>query len=567
MLAFTLFFTSMVQAQGQLSSRVDRTQLSLEETFKLTVRYNEQVMFGEPDFSGLEQNFDILSQQRGNQYRSINGKAESWTQWSLVLAPKKEGKLLIPSFEYEGSYSDAIEISVEKPSGTTGIDSEKPVFIETVISKNKAFVQEQLIYTIRLFTSVDLSGLDRGDFAVPDALVKQVAENQYQKNINGRPYGVVETSYAIFPQKSGVLTIPPVLWTVAVQNNQGYRYDPFLSRGGQRLRLRSEGDTIDVLPKPGNYTAAQWLPASQIELSQSWSQEPNNFKVGEPITRTISIHAKGLMASQLPPLSIQDIRGVKYYPDQPQADETVSAAGINTVKTESYAIVPSQPGTITLPAVTLTWWDTVNNRIQEASLPVQTIQVAESRAATSPNPASGAQQDPSQQYAAEDAAQPSPLAPASFSGSLQQRGLWFYTTVLLAFSTLFFAMLWRTARKTSTATASTPAAATDTQATEKQAYRKLKQALQGAEPQTIRTALLAWARVYENAPNLSSLHQLGDIWPPLAASLNQLEASLYGQGSSRFDAQPLQQAIIDIRRHGVARDKAQTDSGLPPLYG
>ena len=94
-------FSAMSLAKGQLVAKVDRTQVTLEETLKLTLRYNQQVMFGEPDFSLLNTNFDVLGNHRSNQYRSVNGRAESWTQWSLTLAPKKEGKLLIPSFEYE----------------------------------------------------------------------------------------------------------------------------------------------------------------------------------------------------------------------------------------------------------------------------------------------------------------------------------------------------------------------------------------------------------------------------------------------------------------------------------
>ncbi len=552
-----LLLSAFSQAAGKLEAKVDRTQVSLEETFKLTLKYNEQVMFGEPDFSGLEKNFDILGNHRSNKYRSINGRAESWTQWSLTLAPKREGKLLIPSFEYEAVFSEAIQITVKKAPSYKASATNKPVYIETEISKPKAFVQEQLLYTIRLFTSVDLSGLNRGDFAVENALLKQVSENQYKRTIDGKTYGIIELSYAIFPQQSGTLTIPAHTWDVTIQNRQGYRYDPFLTRGGQRLRLRIESRDIDVLPKPSNYSGQHWLPASDIRLSQNWSQPATAFKVGEPITRTVSVTAKGLMGSQLPPLNLDTTSGVKYYPDQPQSEETVGADGITTINTQSYAIVPNKPGRFTLPAITLNWWDTNTNRMREASLPVQVIEVAGEIKAP--------RVDETTDSAAAAAEGTPEVAVAPGINSI-----WGLVSALLTILCLVLASLWWRARSAlarinqNNAPSPKTIPASDS---ERDCYNSLKASLKSGQNGDIRAALLPWGQSFCRTHGLdypNSLGQLAALSHPLAQAISQLESELYGSETTHFDAAGLAQAVDALRKQ-PPRPTTQ-DEVIAPLY-
>lgn len=555
---FSFVFSPSAAAKNQLEAKVDRQQVSLEETLKLTLRYNEQVMFGEPDISQLHANFDVLGNHRSNQYRSVNGRAESWTQWSLTLAPKKEGKLLIPSFNYKGAFSEAIEVTVKKAATYQSSGGDKPIFIETSISKPEAFVQEQLIYTIRLFTSVGLTSLNRQDFAVENALLKQVSENRYQRNVGGKPYSVIEIAYAIFPQQSGRLTVPAHTWDVTAQSRQGQRHDPFLSRRGQRLRLQVNRQDVSVLPKPTNYSGDHWLPAANITLSQTWSQDPSSFKVGEPITRTLKVSAKGLMASQLPPLSINETTGVKYYPDQPQSEEALGLDGITTLKAESYAIVPNKPGSFTLPAVTLSWWDTQQNRIREASLPVQTIEVTGevTQTATAIDQLNDVVTEPKTEF-------------AQFSG--EASSTWMYVSVLSIMANILLAILWARARFASNLQQQPRSALPQNgNRSEHHYYKALKECLKKDDENQTRQALLLWGQSFYaqqklGRETLTTLQQLGQLSPALQQAIAELESRLYAQLTTSFNPSALAQAIDDLRKN-PPRDDTNTKSDLPALY-
>ncbi|WP_423895314.1 BatD family protein [Candidatus Pelagadaptatus aseana] len=551
-LLLAISMVNVANATTQFTAQVDRNTLSVEETLTLQLRYYEQVLFGEPDLSQLENNFDILSQRRNQQYHSVNGKAESWTQWKITLAPKREGKLLIPSFEFKGAFTDAIEVQVKKSPVYSGQVANQPVFMEVALDKTSAFVQEQIIYTVRLFTSVNLHSLDRTDFDVQGAEVKKISENQYQKTINGKAYGVVEIKYALFPQQSGSLTVPSGLWSVVI-NQQNYRRDPFYSdpfaRNGKKINLRTPEKTVNILAQPGTYDADVWLPARQIELQQSWSQAPDTFKVGEPITRNITIKAEGVTAAQLPPLTIEPMTGLSYYPDQPQSDEQLSAQGVTTIKQESYAIVANKPGTITLPAVTLKWWDTEAKRMRESRLPIQTIQVEGTAAPV-------AILEPEPTAISADEANP--------TQTTNSNPVWFYTTLLTTLSTLLFAGLWLSARRSGH-----PMPTPDKKPVKPAIDPKaLHQALESGDPTQARQALIQWGQTHFDDSGLTGLQQLARYCDDtdFSESLTALDHQLYGSEEQR-----LPPALIDALKQGIGRVKINTaeqpeKSSLPPLY-
>ncbi|WP_226999777.1 BatD family protein [Microbulbifer aggregans] len=384
-LLFALTLPTAARASDLLNATVDRNEIGIDETLNLRLRYSGTESGGQPDFELLEQDFDILSRQQSNQYRVINGRAESFVEWMLVLAPKREGNLFIPSMHYHGEVSDAIPIAVSEP-GSRPDAPNRQAFLEVELDKDRVFVQEQLLVKVRLYTTIGLHDIATEALQVPGAHVEKVDEQRYERRINGVGHAVYELTYAIFPESSGQLTIPALNY-VAVAG----RRDPFslFNRNTQRLRLRSEPQTIEVNPKPNTYTGTHWLPAASLGIVQSWSQDPDTFTVGEPITRILTLRAEGLRAAQLPPLPQLSVDGLKTYPDQPQQDDQVSTGGITGSRIETTAIVATKPGDYQLPPITITWWDTKTGRQRATQLPAFRFTVTGSAAATNTAPADG----------------------------------------------------------------------------------------------------------------------------------------------------------------------------------
>ena len=358
---------------ADLTAKVDRTILDANETLQLVIRYDGQAFRSQPDFEPLTSDFEILSNNRQQQYSRVNGQSQSYTDWNLVLMPKRTGVILVPSLSYKNDVSNALEITVRAASNSSASAGQQPVYTETLVDKDAAYIQEQIILTQRLYTSVQLSDLSLSELDIADVILQRMGETQYQKRINGRNYLVVEVQYALFPQVVGKLDIPALRFG-AYESASGGQFGMFSNRGSRIFR-NTESKTIDIMPRPAHIAADQWMPSTEVQLTEQWSSDLTDLTVGEPITRTIAINASGLTGAQISPLPITESDAYKSYPDQPQLEETVNDGTVIGTRTETMALVPNRAGQITFPQIKVRWWDTINQRMQTAVLPSKTVDV------------------------------------------------------------------------------------------------------------------------------------------------------------------------------------------------
>jgi hypothetical protein len=174
-------------------------------------------------------------------------------------------------------------------------------------------------------------------------------------------------------------------WEANIGNRSSSLFDLY-SRQNSLRRLRSEAQTINVKPKPANYVGDHWLPAKKMAISESWSDGFPEFVQGEPITRSITLMADGLTASQLPTLVMDYPRNINQYPESPKVDEQKSNQGILTNSVQTQALLVTQAGEYILPAINIAWWNTTTNQEEAIQLPERKIVVAGSTALAPPPP-------------------------------------------------------------------------------------------------------------------------------------------------------------------------------------
>ena len=294
------------------------------------------------------------------------------------MAPR-EGVFQIPSISFGADSSQPITIVV-KPGSAIKQD-EKTIYLEVEADVEQPYVQQQVIFTVRLFRSVEVASATLSELEVEgvDAIVESFGEDQnYQMVRNGRRWLVVERKYLVFPQESGYMTIRPLQFRgriVTRRTNLGF--DIFNQRAGKPVVLRSESVTLGVREPPASFTGP-WLPAKRLELTESWPQNgPQNgkFTTGEPITRKITLRALGLTAAQLPELDLVLPEGLRDYPEQARLEDSGQAEGVLGTREQSLALIPTRPGKVTLPEIQVTWWNVDSQQPEIATLPARTIEV------------------------------------------------------------------------------------------------------------------------------------------------------------------------------------------------
>ncbi len=360
---------------ANLSVLVDRSNITDAELLKVTVRFDNPTAIQSPEWQNLSRDFDVISQSGPNQNRSVrivNGQqtSENYVQWELSLRPKRLGSLTIPPLSMGGFTSNAIQIQVTQASAAVKRRLNEFVFFDTTIDTESTYVQGQIVYTIKLFYLDSISGEFPPPPTLDDAIVEIIEnEKRYDAILNNRRYYVLEKRYAIYPQRSGRLIIPPETFS-GTRGSRG-----FFSRGQQVVAV-SDQHTVEVKPRPSSFSGDQWLPAKSLELSESWATNPPAFVLGEPINRTLFLKVVGLASSLLPPFENLDIENAKTYEDPPNKEQVTSADGIQSLLTTTVGIVPTRAGTITIPEVRIPWWNTQTDKQEIATLPEMTFQVA-----------------------------------------------------------------------------------------------------------------------------------------------------------------------------------------------
>lgn len=525
-----------------LTANVDRKQITENDSFRLFLRFDEQVGFGQPDLTALKRDFRVINQQRSNQFRSMNGKTVSFTEWTLVLSPLRTGNLIIPELEFNGEKSQSIEVSVNELPQSVKEQIAKEFFFDIEVDQKSTYVQAQVLYTEKLYYSVNHEDATLSDLKVTDAHVIQLGEvRQYNTSVNGQRMGVYERRFAIFAEESGEMVIPGQKFTASVVNS----YNRW-SRG-RPVSVVAKPIRIQVKATPSTYPQSPWLPSPQISISDRWSKPYSEWQVGEPVTRNITINAQGLSGSQLPSIALPIVEGLKYYPDQSEHQDHTDSLGIQGVYQQSLAIVPTQSGRITVPEMRIPWWNIETNRLEYAILPAQTVDVAAAANTSSTKSSQEAVQQTSGQTL---------LIPSQQGSS----GYWIFATLALLISNILTAFfLWKKSDETRVKEDKIP------EIKGKAILKQLKSACQKNDALKIRHYLKQWA---QSEYQKNSIEEFGKLFNDIALTnaIAELDSYLYQDTqNSVFNGQVLWNSLSQaIKKRNPQEDS--DSSSLKPLY-
>ncbi|MGR8932834.1 MAG: BatD family protein [Gammaproteobacteria bacterium] len=556
-LCFWLLFFSLAAFAADIGVNVDRNPVNLNDSFQLLFSSGENPD-GEPDFSPLDKDFTILNQAKSEQSSWINGSSSRNVQWTLSVMAKRAGTLTVPPIGFGNDRSRPLSITVNQGDNTPHAQSgNEDLFLQVEATPHDPYVQAQIVYTLRLYRKVDIAQASLTEPEVKDAVIEKLGDDSnYRTDVNGQPYVVTERRYAIFPQHSGPLTIRPVVLTAQVVVKGNSRFDSFFSMQSTRTkRVTSKAVSVDVQAIPAAFKGTHWLPAEQLELHEQWSGAIDRLKSGEPLTRTLTLSAKGSTAGQLPDLSgfAQNAATpgggeLKNYPDQPVIQEQKNPDGIVAVRQQKIALIPSQAGEYRLPAIEIPWWNTRTRTLEVAQIPAQTLRAA-----------AGAQTSHTAPQAAAGTETPPAAAPLSLKPhTAEANPLWMATTFISTLGWLLTAVyFWR---KNAAKPVQPP-----TPNTEKRldhVVKALQKACQRNDAAAAKDALLAWGKEHYRATSLGGIALRSDA--ALQAEIQTLQGSLYAKDAQPWQGAGLWQALQRSEKQKTPQHLAT--SVLEPLY-
>lgn len=356
--------------QAEIKASVDRQEMFLGESLTLTLSSDENTN-SQPDFTLLDAVFHVGQTGKSSSTQIVNGAVSTQTTWQVLLVPKSLGTQIIPPLEVDGKSSQTIKVEVKKPDPDAQANGD--IFIEIETDKASAFVQEEILLTVRLLYAINLKNGALTEPSADGVIVQQINKGaNYTTQRNNKTYQVLERKYAIFAENSGKLTLNPLVFEGEVTDNSRQSFGMF--QRGRPVRQVSQMLELDIKQIPQAFVSQAWIPAKQVNLQQSWSQN-KPYQVGEPITRTINLTATGLSETQLPEIVMEDIQGAKIYQDKTDTLTRTDGQQLISSKVVKYAVIPTVKGSLEIPEFTLEWFDTNSQTAQTARIPATTLPI------------------------------------------------------------------------------------------------------------------------------------------------------------------------------------------------
>lgn len=356
-----------------LQASVDRNPVMEGESLVLTVTADDDLNSGKLDTSMLLKDFIVGRTSISRSKQIMNFDASNETRWQVLLSPKRIGTVTIPAFNIDGVHSEPIALSVLKTGSQP--QQTQDIFMRANLSSEQAYVGQMLTYKVKLYLALELQ---RGVLNAPNlegVQVKQLGEDKDSTEIvNGRRYRVIERNYAIIADQPGKLTIDGASFSgdVVIQSRRNGAMFSF--NESRPTQTQAPKVTVVIKPIPADYHG-QWLVSDLVVLKEDWPETHTEFKVGDPITRTINLLASNTDETSLPEIRLNTPAALKAYPEKPQRNTFLRDNQMVSQLTQTTAIVATQAGTYTLPEIKIPWWNPHLNKQQFATLPARTITV------------------------------------------------------------------------------------------------------------------------------------------------------------------------------------------------
>jgi hypothetical protein len=388
---------------------------TIEDTITLEVELtgSSRVRWGSLE----SQDFQVVG-QRSFSRQHFNGQTlTSITSLSLVLRPLRTGTLSTGQLRYTTeSGAGVIEpqtIEIREvgapaprptpsagPGGTPAIEAQRPsrvgtalpptvsdaipqnvppldaslfhvpwptrpngAFIMAWVSTDRAVVGQQILVDYVLYTPLEDMGLDITALSEPafeGVWFRSASEIRLgpggrgvrlePQNINNRFYNAdLFATYLLVPLEEGTLVVPP--FEIEARR-------PSFRRAGPAATILSEPVEITVQPVPAPDGARAAAPGSPVgHLTLDASVDRSHLRVGDTALLTIRVDGAAYAPLVRPP-DVPDIATARVLDPNDDSSTRLGRSGwVESTITRQVAIVPTEPGEWSIPALEFSYWD------------------------------------------------------------------------------------------------------------------------------------------------------------------------------------------------------------------
>jgi len=391
-----LFFLHTCVVFGQspsVSATINENNIFLGESLRLTITIQGQNVddIPRPELPAINGVRWLRNRtSTSTSYSIINGKASASYSYSYILIAESPGTYTIPpikiNIEGENLSTDPISFTITDRSTLPDSDPDKipDIFVEMEIDDENPVPGQQLVASLVLYFK---EGIEVATYQ-PSPGWK--AEGFWKEELSGiqRPKAssVIKNGirlrkatlmqYALFPTKSGTLTLSPFTVTVTVRTQRSrdpFNFDVFSFGGNQqRIQIETKPVDIEVRPLPRITDAIYFGGVGDFTVKRVVT--PTEALVGESIEVKTTITGYGNIPLLTKP-EFELPEGLEKY--QPEENSTINRNGtqISGTKTFSDIIIARNAGEFIVPQATVASFNPETNNYDKTVLPAITLKI------------------------------------------------------------------------------------------------------------------------------------------------------------------------------------------------
>ena len=409
LLFLVLLFPCVALADVSVSIQLDRKEATLVDSVRMVVSVSGTRSSDlQPMVRGLD-SFNVTQGGTASRLEITKGKVNAGVDYTYFIQPKKAGQFQIGPAEVtvEGKSfnSNTATITIIKQPQASEVDR-GPLFVNARLSSARAYVEEQPIYTVKLYRQMKVSDIS---LDLPDTqrlVFKQLGKPlEYQSVLDGKTYQVLEVRYALIPSEAGPYTIEPTRMTMTVyqpgrRTSRGLFDDPFFRdpffsfSSGRPMTLESQPQALTVLPLPEAGRPADFSGlVGRFDIESNLA--PATIKAGESATLTVLVSGRGNV-NRIPDLKGPELSHAKVYADEPVLKVETDAEGLAGTKTMKWALVPERQGHYEIPPLSVSFFDSTTHHYRVIKTRPLSLSVLPSQPQTLQASSQGADELPSE---------------------------------------------------------------------------------------------------------------------------------------------------------------------------
>lgn len=368
------FYSQLLLAAPQVLTSVSNNQVSIGDIFILNIEIDDSDSDYQLDTRPLEKEFTVFRPSKSQRSEYINGNFTQHTQWQIRLQAKRSGDLTIPVLKIGQLNTQAIQLSVIPVSKQATKTADNRVFMENSINKTSLYIGQPLIFTTHIYIAQATENLNLIGPELKDASIEVYGQDTNEEAIkNGIRYKMITRQFQITSDKAGdfVIHSPLLSGDLIKVVNLSNRQNQVIA---VPINIHGDSIQIQVKDKPADFQG-EWLISEDVRLLENSPLTQQNFHLGDPITRNITLQIASINKDKLPTITFNYPKGLRFYPDQDEIKEGQANGLLYSQRTMRHAIIPDHAGELTLPEIKIAWWNSLTDKQEYAVLPAQTLTI------------------------------------------------------------------------------------------------------------------------------------------------------------------------------------------------